>query len=65
MAYLAAQLGEADLARDLAAAHHRLALRSDLPHLEAWDKYLCAMVAEQLRPADACHGLPGGPRRAS
>ncbi len=50
MAVLAAQLGEADLARDLAAAHHRLAARSDLPHLGAWDKYLCATVAERFGP---------------
>jgi signal transduction histidine kinase/CheY-like chemotaxis protein len=46
MAYLAAQLGQQSLARDLAATHHRLVLRSDLPHLSAWDKYLCALVAE-------------------
>jgi signal transduction histidine kinase/AmiR/NasT family two-component response regulator len=50
MAYLAAQLGQTDLARDLAAAHHRLAARSDLAHLGAWDKYLCAIVAESLGP---------------
>ena len=50
MAVLAAQLGEADLARDLAAAHHRLAARSDLPHLGVWDKYLCATVAERFGP---------------
>ncbi len=48
MAYLAAQLGQAELARDLAAAHHRLVLRSDLPHLDAWDRYLCGMVAESF-----------------
>jgi signal transduction histidine kinase/CheY-like chemotaxis protein len=48
MAYLATQLGQADLARDLAAAHHRLVQRSDLPHLGAWDKYLCGMVAENF-----------------
>ena len=46
MAVLAAQLGEAGLARDLAAAHHRLAARSDLQHLDVWDKYLCATVEE-------------------
>ena len=53
MAVLAAQLGEADLARDLAAAHHRLAARSDLPHLDVWDKYLCATVAERFGPPKA------------
>jgi len=46
MAVLAAQLGEADLARDLAAAHHRLAARSDLPHLDVG--------------ADRFRGEPGG-----
>ncbi|HVM98738.1 MAG TPA: ATP-binding protein [Caulobacteraceae bacterium] len=50
MAYLAAQLGQASLAHDLAAAHHRLAMRSDLPHLAVWDKYLCAVVAESAGP---------------
>ena len=53
MAYLATQLGRADLARDLAAAHHRLVLRSDLPHLGAWDKFLCGMVAESFDPPKA------------
>ena len=48
MAVLAAQLGEAGLARDLAAAHHRLAARSDLPHLDVWDKYLCASIEESF-----------------
>ena len=50
LAYLAVQLGHADLARELAAAHHRLVRRSDLPHLDAWDKYLCGMVAESFDP---------------
>jgi signal transduction histidine kinase/ActR/RegA family two-component response regulator len=50
MAHLAVQLGDAGLARDLAATHHRLALRSDLPHLDAWDKNLCAMVADSFGP---------------
>ncbi|HEX3408536.1 MAG TPA: ATP-binding protein, partial [Caulobacteraceae bacterium] len=48
MAVLAAQLGQAGLARDLAAAHHRLAARSDLPHLDVWDKYLCALIEESF-----------------
>jgi len=60
MAYLANQLGYADLARDLAAAHHRLVLRSDLPHLDAWDKYLCGMVAESFNPPSAVMGCLGG-----
>jgi signal transduction histidine kinase/ActR/RegA family two-component response regulator len=53
LAYLAAQLGRRDLATDLAAAHHRLALRSDLPHLAVWDKYLCGRVAESFDPPRA------------
>ncbi len=48
MAVLAGQLGRADLARDLAAAHHRLTGRSDLPHLDVWDKYLCAQIEESF-----------------
>ena len=60
MAYLAAQLGQADLARDLAAAHHRLVLRSDLPHLGAWDKYLCGMVAENFDTPQAVMGCLAG-----
>jgi len=48
MAVLAAQLGQAALARDLAAAHHRLTERSDLPHLGVWDEYLCAQIEESF-----------------
>jgi signal transduction histidine kinase/CheY-like chemotaxis protein len=48
MAHLAVLLGDAGLARDLAAIHHRLALRSDLPHLDAWDDNLCGMVADSF-----------------
>jgi signal transduction histidine kinase/AmiR/NasT family two-component response regulator len=48
MAYLAVQLGDAGLARDIAGMHHRLASRSDLPHLDVWDRNLCAMVAESF-----------------
>jgi signal transduction histidine kinase/ActR/RegA family two-component response regulator len=48
MAVLAAQLGQASLARDIADAHHRLAARSDLPHLDVWDKYLCALIEEDF-----------------
>src|SRR5580698_8055690 len=60
MAYLATQLGQADLARDLAAAHHRLVLRSDLPHLGAWDKYLCGLVAENFDTPKAVMDCMGG-----
>jgi signal transduction histidine kinase/CheY-like chemotaxis protein len=60
MAYLANQLGHADLARELAAAHHRLVRRSDLPHLDAWDKYLCGMVAESFDPPAKVMGCLAG-----
>ena len=46
MASLAAELGQPALADHLAAAHHRLAARSDLAGLNAWDANLCAKVAE-------------------
>jgi two-component system, sensor histidine kinase len=60
MTYLANQLGHADLARELAATHHRLVQRSDLPHLDAWDKYLCGMVAESFDPPPAVMGCLAG-----
>ena len=60
MAYLANQLGHADVAREIAAVHHRLVLRSDLPHLDAWDKYLCGMVAESFDPPAAAMGCLAG-----
>ncbi len=53
MTYLAAQLGDASLAQDLAKIHHHLTQLSDLPHLDVWDKYLCAMVAESYQPPKA------------
>jgi two-component system, sensor histidine kinase len=60
MAYLAAQLGQADLARSLAAAHHRLVLRSDLQHLAPWDDFLCGMVAENFDPPQAVMNCVAG-----
>ncbi len=60
MAVLATQLGRADFAQSAAAAHHRLAARSDLPHLDVWDKYLCASVAERFDgPKDVTGCLSG------
>ena len=49
MAQLAAETGQQDLAGRLVAAHHRLAVRSDLVGLQVWDSYLCAYAAEQRR----------------
>ena len=46
MSSLAAELGQQGLADRLAAAHHRLADRSDLAGLKVWDRNLCAKVAE-------------------
>ena len=48
MTRLAVQMGDAPLAQRLAAVHHRLAQRADLPHLAVWDKGLCASVAESF-----------------
>jgi signal transduction histidine kinase/ActR/RegA family two-component response regulator len=45
MAHMAVDIGDGDMARQLATIHHHLTLRSDLPHLDAWDDNLCAMVA--------------------
>ena len=65
MTYLAVQLGDGPLARDLDAIHHRLASRSDLKHLDVWDKYLCAMVQDSFGApaAGSCSALEPGPRR--
>ena len=49
MAQLAAELGKQDLAARLVAAHHRLAVRSDLKGLSVWDAYLCGYAAEARR----------------
>ena len=51
MAQLASDLGKRDLAGQLVAAHHRLAVRSDLKGLSVWDAYLCAYAAEARRDA--------------
>jgi hypothetical protein len=61
--HMAVDHGDAALARRLVAVHHQLTLKSDLPHLDAWDDNLCAMVAETfgspaevprcLRPLDS------------
>ena len=60
MTYLAVQLGDGPLARDLDAIHHRLASRSDLKHLDVWDKYLCAMVQDSFgAPAQVMQCLTG------
>ena len=60
MAYQAVQLGDARLARNIVAIHHRLAMRSDLQHLDVWDKSLCAMAAEHFdTPNDVMNCLSG------
>jgi len=46
LARLAAQLGDAGLARQFYASHHRLAERAALPSLSTYDANLCAMVAQ-------------------
>ena len=60
MAYLATQLGDKQLAEQIVAIHHRLSQRSDLAHLDVWDKSLCAMAAEAFGgPADVMRCLDG------
>ena len=46
MAHVAVELGDDKLAMQLAAVHHRLAVRSELPHLKIWDMDLCGKVAD-------------------
>jgi signal transduction histidine kinase/ActR/RegA family two-component response regulator len=46
LASLAADLGQLDMARKVAAAHHRLSARAHLDNLTSWDAILCAKVAE-------------------
>ena len=48
MAHAAVTLGDAKLARDLAAVHHRLAIRSDLPALKIWDMNICGLVTDSF-----------------
>ncbi len=58
MTHMAVDHGDAGLARQLIAVHHQLTLKSDLPHLDAWDDNLCAMVAENFgSPAEVLHCL--------
>ncbi|WP_420471377.1 ATP-binding protein [Brevundimonas sp. FT23042] len=52
LAMMAVSVGAADRAERYFAAHHRLALRSDLPTLKIYDASLCATVAN-LRQAPA------------
>jgi two-component system, sensor histidine kinase len=60
MAHMAVLQGDPKLAEDLAGVHHRLATRSDLPHLRIWDQNLCAMVADAFRgPGDVMNCLKG------
>jgi len=58
MTHMAVDQGDAGLARSLVAIHHQLTLKSDLPHLDAWDDNLCAMVAENFgSPAEVLRCL--------
>jgi signal transduction histidine kinase/ActR/RegA family two-component response regulator len=60
MAHMAVRVGDAKLARDLSAMHHKLAVRSDLPHLRIWDQNLCAMVGDSFgAPSDVLRCLHG------
>ena len=58
MTHMAVDQGDAGLARGLVAIHHQLTQKSDLPHLDAWDDNLCAMVAESFgSPAEVLRCL--------
>ncbi len=58
MTHMAVDQGDAGLARRLAAIHHHLTQKSDLPHLDVWDDNLCAMVAENFgEPAEVMRCL--------
>ena len=60
LARLASEMGRHPLAQRMAAGHHRLAQRSELPNLKMWDRNLCAMVAEARNaPADVLRCLDG------
>ncbi|HEY2662517.1 MAG TPA: response regulator [Caulobacteraceae bacterium] len=60
MAHMAVKLGDGKLARELYRVHHRLATRSDLPHLRVWDQNMCAMVADSFgTPAEVMGCLKG------
>jgi signal transduction histidine kinase len=60
LGHMAVDVGDEATARKLAGIHHDLTLRSDLPHLAAWDANLCAMVAEAFgRPAEVLACLQG------
>ena len=63
LAGLATKLGRGDLANTLYQGEHRLALRSRVGSIHAWDDYLCAAVAEgQDAPARVVDCLrPLGP----
>jgi two-component system, sensor histidine kinase len=50
MAHLAVEVGDGDMARQLASIHHHLTQRSDLAHLDSWDANLCGMVAQSFGP---------------
>ena len=62
LARLAAEMGRQPLAERMAAGHHRLALRSELPNLKMWDRNLCAMVAEGRNAPQRRAGLLRRPR---
>jgi signal transduction histidine kinase/AmiR/NasT family two-component response regulator len=46
---MAIDLGDEKTADTLVTAHHRLTVKSDLPHLRGWDANLCGLFAEMYR----------------
>jgi signal transduction histidine kinase/AmiR/NasT family two-component response regulator len=53
LATLSARLGDVEIARKMADAHHRLVLRANTPGLSAYDAMLCAVVADARDDAAA------------
>ncbi len=53
LASLSANLGDVEAAGELAAAHHRLAQRANMPSLSTYDANLCAVVADARNDARA------------
>ena len=53
LAKMALSLGDLDHGRSFAAAHHAVAIRSDLPALLVYDAALCARVADASRQSAA------------
>jgi two-component system, sensor histidine kinase len=60
LGHMAIDLGDKDSAAKLVAVHHKLAGRTDLAHLGAWDANICGLFAEAFEgPASVLHCFAG------